>query len=320
MPKSISEHITPSASNISLNRDSHLSDDSTVDQSQFTSVIEPISSDLLTTQDLNSVGQELHAGAYSNDTNKNMEASPVLTGDSVQFSPISQVDLEMPSQANRDDAVTHPISMETASASTAILMLDSKNQPTLPVVSQPQNTSDIIHNVIGYISSKRSDSMEVDHPTNVETSIPIIGIPCLSHQTGPSTTPFVLVEDSSEKSVDETNSSSNLTAIHQWLQPVQIVNGSTSQSVPTKMSNEALDELCVDQVEAMSKIAQHLLTSNLSNSDYKAILLCHKDDMDQVKDKTVNEDERDGNVDAWLSGISDSFNDRSPRHFEEKII
>ena len=71
------------------------------------------------------------------------------------------------------------------------------------------------------------------------------------------------------------------------------------------MSNEALDELCVDQVEAMSKIAQHLLTSNLSNSDYEAILLCHKDDMDQAKDKTVNEDERDGNVDAWLSSISE---------------
>ena len=59
--------------------------------------------------------------------------------------------------------------------------------------------------------------MEVDHPISVETSIPIIGIPCLSHQTGPSTTPTVLVEDSSEKSVDETNTSSNLTAIHQWL-------------------------------------------------------------------------------------------------------
>ena len=234
LPKSISEHTTLSESNISLNRDSHLGDDSTFDQSQSTSVIEPLSSDLLTTQDLKSVGQELHAGAYSNDTNKNMEASPVLTGDSVPYSPISQVELEMPSQANRDGAVTHPISMETASASTAIQMLDSENQPSFPVVSQPQNTSDIINSVIGCISSQRSDSMEVDHPTNVETSIPIIGIPCLSHQTGPSTTPSALVEDSSEKSVDETNSSSNLTAIHQWLQPVQIVNGSISQSVPTQ--------------------------------------------------------------------------------------
>ena len=88
-------------------------------------MVEPISSDLvhdtlLTTQDPHLVGQGMHAGAYPNDTNTNTEASPVLTGDSVQNSPISFMELEVPSQVSGDDAVIHPITMEIASCSTGI--------------------------------------------------------------------------------------------------------------------------------------------------------------------------------------------------------
>ena len=230
-------------------------------------MIEPKSSDLvhdtlLTTQEPHLVGQEMHAGAYSNDTNKNMEDSPVFTGDSVPNSPISQVELEVPSQANRDDVVTHPISIETASHSTAIPQLDSQNQ-----TSNPPSPSDIITNVIREISSQKFDGMEVDHPTSMETSIPIIGIQNLSYQPGTSSIPNVTFEDSSKKLDDETLASSNLATINQWLKTVHHDRPSGSQSAPPQLSKEALYEMSVDQVDEFSKIAQHLL--NYQPSKYK---------------------------------------------------
>ena len=83
MPK-ISSELTSlieplNTTNISSSKDSHLGDIPTFDQSQYTLVVEPTSSDLvhdtlLTTQEPHLVGQGMHARAYPNDTNKNTEA------------------------------------------------------------------------------------------------------------------------------------------------------------------------------------------------------------------------------------------------------
>ena len=83
----------------------------------------------------------------------------------------------------------------------------------------------------------------------------------------------------------------------QWLKPVQHDSALGSQSVPP-LSSEALHEMSVAQVEEFSKLAQHLLTANLPNADYEAILLCHKQDMEAQQEKIVDEAGRDGNVDA----------------------
>ena len=64
---------------------------------------------------------------------------------------------------------------------------------------------------------------------------------------------------------------------------------------------EALQSLHVDQISEFSKLAQYLLTSNLLNPDYEAILLCHKEDMEHQREKIVDEAERDDNVDAWIN-------------------
>lgn len=64
--------------------------------------------------------------------------------------------------------------------------------------------------------------------------------------------------------------------------------------------DETLHSLNVDQIDEFSKMTQHLLTINLPNVDYEAILLCYKEDLDQQRTKIVNEAERDENVDVWL--------------------
>ncbi|KAK1360059.1 hypothetical protein POM88_044533 [Heracleum sosnowskyi] len=125
-----------STSNISSPQVGHSHDLSVLDQSQSKTVIEPNSSDMvhdtvLTTQDPHLVGQGMHAGAYPNDTNKNIEGSPVLTGDSMPNSPFL-LDMDLPSQAHGDAVVTHPISMETTSDSTVIPRLEETHSITPP--------------------------------------------------------------------------------------------------------------------------------------------------------------------------------------------
>ncbi|KAK1399488.1 hypothetical protein POM88_009351 [Heracleum sosnowskyi] len=229
--------LSDSSTKISSEQESHSHDNLALDQSQSSPVIEPTSSDMvldtvLTTQDPHSVGQGMHAEAYPNDTNTNMEDSPVFTGDSVPNSPILR-DVEMSSQTNRADVVTHPISMETTSDPTAIPRLEETQTHT-------------------------------------------------SHEV-PSTSSHLAQATMSE-----------------WLKPVHHDRPSGSSSVPSQMTEEAIQNLNVAQIDEFSKIAQHLLTSNLPNADYEAILLCHKEDVEAQQEKIVNAAEPEGNVDAWL--------------------
>ncbi|KAK1379297.1 hypothetical protein POM88_026041 [Heracleum sosnowskyi] len=229
--------LSDSSIKISSEQESHSNDNLAFDQSQFSPVIEPISSDMvhdtmLTTQEPHLVGQGMHAGAYPNDTNTNMEDSPVFTGDSMPNSPILR-DVELSSQTNRANVVTHPISMETTLDPTAIPRLE-------------------------------------------ETQI------LTSHEV-PSTSSHLAQATMSE-----------------WLKPVHHDRPSGSSSVPSKMTEEAIQDLHVAQIDEFSKIAQHLLTSNLPNADYEAILLCHKEDVEAQQEKIVDAAEPEGNVDAWL--------------------
>ncbi|KAK1394320.1 hypothetical protein POM88_013376 [Heracleum sosnowskyi] len=231
--------LSDSSIKISSAQESHSNDNLALDQSQSTPVIEPISSDMvhdtvLTTQDPHSVGQGMHAEAYPNDTNTNIEDSPVLTGDSTPDSPFL-MDLDLPSQAYRDCAVTHPISMETVSDSTVIPRLEE------------------------------------------------------THSTIPHEVP-------------STSSHLAQATFTEWLKPVQHNRASGSSSVPPQLTEEELKDLHVAQIDEISRIAQHLLTANLPNSDYEAILLTHKEDVEAQQDKIVDEAQQAGNVDAWLDG------------------
>ncbi|KAK1404414.1 hypothetical protein POM88_004019 [Heracleum sosnowskyi] len=229
--------LSDSSIKISSEQESHSNDNLAFDQSQFSHVIEPFSSDMvhdtvLTTQEPHLVGQGMHAGAYPNDTNTNMEDSPVFTGDSVPNSPILR-DVELSSQTNRANVVTHPISMETTLDPTAIPRLEETQTLT-------------------------------------------------SHEV-PSTSSHLAQATMSE-----------------WLKPVHHDRPSGSSSVPSKMTEEAIQDLHVTQIDEFSKIAQHLLTSNLPNADYEAILLCHKEDVEAQQEKIVDAAEPEGNMDAWL--------------------
>ena len=76
--------------------------------------------------------------------------------------------------------------------------------------------------------------------------------------------------------------------LSQWLQE--------SASQPT-----SIDDLLVEQIPGLANISQHLPTSNMSNQDYQAIMLAYNEEVEEQKDKIVNDAEQDGNVDAWLS-------------------
>ena len=59
--------------------------------------------------------------------------------------------------------------------------------------------------------------------------------------------------------------------------------------------------MIVEQISGLANISQHLLTSDMSNQDYQAIMLSFNEDVEMQKEKIVNEEEEDGNVDAWLT-------------------
>lgn len=111
---------------------------------------------VLTTHEPYLVGEGVHVKVHPDDTNTNTEASLVFNRDFVPVSPISQVGLEMPSQAHRDDVVIHPTNVETTLASTAIVMLmGSKNQESIhPVIEvssateEPSSSSHFVPDVL----------------------------------------------------------------------------------------------------------------------------------------------------------------------------
>ena len=76
--------------------------------------------------------------------------------------------------------------------------------------------------------------------------------------------------------------------LSQWLQE--------SASQPA-----SIDDLLVEQIFGLANISQHLLTSNMSNQDYQAIMLAYNKEVEEQKEKIVNDAEPDGNVDAWLA-------------------
>ncbi|KAL8105545.1 hypothetical protein AgCh_029364 [Apium graveolens] len=62
-----------------------------------------------------------------------------------------------------------------------------------------------------------------------------------------------------------------------------------------------VDDMLVDQISGLANLSQQLLTSDMGNQEYQAILLCFNEEVEQQKEKIVDEAEEDGNVDAWLS-------------------
>ena len=56
--------------------------------------------------------------------------------------------------------------------------------------------------------------------------------------------------------------------ILQWLQE--------SASQPTRV-----DDLLVEQISGLANISQHLLTSNMSNQDYQAIMLTYNEEVEK---------------------------------------
>ncbi|KAK1372237.1 hypothetical protein POM88_028430 [Heracleum sosnowskyi] len=166
-PTSLSESHNADISSL---HGSHSHDNPVFDHSKFESMNEPISSDMvhdtvLTTQDIHSVGQEMHVGEYFNDTNKNRKASPVFTGYSVPNSPILR-DLELPSQAHRDDVVTHPILMETPSYSTTIPRLEETQIPFIPVV-ELSSTTEVPSTSSNLAQATLSQCLGEDYLTNL---------------------------------------------------------------------------------------------------------------------------------------------------------
>ncbi|KAL8091618.1 hypothetical protein AgCh_034031 [Apium graveolens] len=66
------------------------------------------------------------------------------------------------------------------------------------------------------------------------------------------------------------------------------------------MGEASLSHLCDSAL--LVNLSQQLLTSDMGNQDYQAILLCFNEEVEQQKEKIVDEAEEDVNVDAWLSG------------------
>ena len=77
--------------------------------------------------------------------------------------------------------------------------------------------------------------------------------------------------------------------IKQWLRHVQNVN-EKGPSTSAVLSQENIQELYGLQMEEVYSISQQLLTSQLPNEDYAAILLTHSQDVADLRDKIAEGD------------------------------
>lgn len=92
-------------------------------------------------------------------------------------------------------------------------------------------------------------------------------------------------------------SSHVIPSISQWLQP----NNSDTLGPSIRPSTPVnLNEIFIAQQNGLHFIAQQLLTYNIQNVDYNAILLSQAQDNQQLRKKIVEEAEEKGNVDGWL--------------------
>ena len=89
--------------------------------------------------------------------------------------------------------------------------------------------------------------------------------------------------------------------VQQWLNPMHHNDQGAGPSTATLLSDEQLAELNEEQLEGLQKLTQQLLTSNISNQDYQAILLGYREDVEANQEKIIDEAEQHDNVDYWLS-------------------
>ena len=108
--------------------------------------------------------------------------------------------------------------------------------------------------------------------------------------------------------------------VHKWLNPVHHNDQGSGPSTVHLLSDEQLAELNEEQLEGLQKLTQQLLTSNLSNQDYQAILLGYRTDVEANQQKIVDEDEDQGNVDHWLSKEFKSTIDEALAAFREEYL
>ncbi|KAL8131777.1 hypothetical protein AgCh_007632 [Apium graveolens] len=76
--------------------------------------------------------------------------------------------------------------------------------------------------------------------------------------------------------------------------PMEITDGPSCANHPSQAVR-------VDQLVGLAQISQQLLTSDMSNQDYQAIMISYQTDVQEQQDKIVIEGEQDGNCDAWLN-------------------
>ena len=108
--------------------------------------------------------------------------------------------------------------------------------------------------------------------------------------------------------------------VQSWLNPVHHNDQGTGPSSVGLLSEEQLAELTEEQLEGLQKLTQQLVTSNISNQDYQAILLGYREDVEFNQEKIVNEAEQQGNVDHWLSREFKVTMDEALAAFREEYL
>ena len=94
------------------------------------------------------------------------------------------------------------------------------------------------------------------------------------------------------------SSASSSHFIKQWMQYVQHEREAKPYT-SGPLSQVDLQNIYGEQIEEIYAIAQQLLTSQLPNKDYSAIILTYAQDIENMRDRVVNE-EGGVNPDKWL--------------------
>ncbi|KAL8124052.1 hypothetical protein AgCh_011891 [Apium graveolens] len=225
---------------------------------------------MLTIQETHLVGERLHYGVDLDDTNTNIGVSSLFTKDPMVVSQASSC-AKQSSQIDRFEGSTpegelskfSPIQLEVPHVGTTSLKTLADIALTIEARSPIYNEPIIGEESLAYSSASSLQEEQgfeaMVHDNNLVKSPPIqLEVPTSGEQ-------------------------------HTFISTVS----TDAQAQPITMN-----DLLVDQLSGLANITQQLLTTDMSNQDYQAVLLSYKTDVEDQHQKIVNEAEQDGNVDA----------------------
>ncbi|KAL1824142.1 hypothetical protein ACET3Z_010920 [Daucus carota] len=275
-----------------------LESDSQVPQHSSDMVLETV----LTTQNSHLDGERLLAGVDLDDIITTMRDSSVFTED--------LIDIQSPSQVQRYEGSTlEGELLKTSPIPLGASLVGATPLTTLADIALAVEARSTIANDpnLGEASTSHLCDSALEGAHRFEAGV---------HDRNPAKSTPIPMEVPTSSGEQQTVKTTDLSVS----QTVTSVTGGSTDTTPPPSSSQAsqphvmtswlqdieaqpstIDDMLVGPIAGLANLSQQLVISNMENQDYQAILLCYNEEVENQKQKIVDEAEEEGNVDAWLS-------------------